>query len=165
MEKGKKTSESSETTVPQTSHSVFQWSEFTSDRPASREIGKAAHHLFEVVPLLQGQRVGLRDDGHDVHHLAESPHELHIQRSEAAGGANDSISPSLIDALEKMVMSQETSGKSTFHLHCRCSSSSTPLGGTRGLYVLPQCISYLISPEESIKTSCQMAATFTTNKQ
>lgn len=46
----------------------------------------ASYCLFEVVPLLQGQRVSLGNDGDDVDHLTEAPHELHIQRPEAVGG-------------------------------------------------------------------------------
>lgn len=45
---------------------------------------RLAHRLLEVVPLLQRERVGLGDDGHDVHHFAETPHELHIKRPQAA---------------------------------------------------------------------------------
>lgn len=39
--------------------------------------------LFEEVSLLQGERVGLGNDGDDVDHLAEAPHEFHIQRPQA----------------------------------------------------------------------------------
>lgn len=46
---------------------------------------RSSYRLFEEVPLLQGQRVGLGDDGDDVDHLTEAPHELHIQRPETGG--------------------------------------------------------------------------------
>lgn len=39
--------------------------------------------LFEEVPLLQGERVGFGNDRHDVDHLAEAPHELHVQGPQA----------------------------------------------------------------------------------
>lgn len=45
----------------------------------------SSYRLLEVVPLLQGECVGLGDDGDDVDHLAEAPHELHIQRPQTAG--------------------------------------------------------------------------------
>lgn len=45
-----------------------------------------SHRLFKVVPLLQGERVGLGDDGDDVDHLTEAPHELHIQGPQTGGG-------------------------------------------------------------------------------
>lgn len=45
----------------------------------------SSYRLFEEVPLLQGQRVGLGDDGDDVDHLTEAPHELHIQWPQTGG--------------------------------------------------------------------------------
>lgn len=36
--------------------------------------------LFEEVPLLQSECVCLGNDGDDVDHLAETPHELHVER-------------------------------------------------------------------------------------
>lgn len=36
--------------------------------------------LFEEVPLLQGECVCLGNDGDNVHHLTETPHEFHIKR-------------------------------------------------------------------------------------
>lgn len=39
--------------------------------------------LFEVDPLLQGQRVGLGDDRDDVDHFAQALHELDVQGPEA----------------------------------------------------------------------------------
>lgn len=35
--------------------------------------------LFKEISLLQGERVSFGNDRHDVHHLAEAPHELHVQ--------------------------------------------------------------------------------------
>lgn len=35
--------------------------------------------LFKEIPLLQGERVGFGNDRHDVDHLAEASHELHVQ--------------------------------------------------------------------------------------
>lgn len=37
------------------------------------------HRLFKIVPLLQSECVSLGNDGDDVDHLTETPHELHIQ--------------------------------------------------------------------------------------
>lgn len=36
--------------------------------------------LFEEVPLLQGERVGLCNDGDNIDHLTETSHEFHIER-------------------------------------------------------------------------------------
>lgn len=41
---------------------------------------RSSYRLLEEVPLLQGEGVRLGDDRHDVDHLTEAPHELHIQR-------------------------------------------------------------------------------------
>lgn len=38
------------------------------------------HLLFEEVSLLQGECIRLGNDGDDVDHLAETPHEFHIKR-------------------------------------------------------------------------------------
>ena len=45
----------------------------------------SSHRLFKEVPLLQGECVGLGDDGDDVDHLTETSHELHIQRPQTGG--------------------------------------------------------------------------------
>lgn len=50
----------------------------------------SSHRLLEEVPLLQGQCVGLGDDGDDVDHLTEAPHELHVQRPETGGSRRGS---------------------------------------------------------------------------
>lgn len=44
-----------------------------------------SYRLFKEVPLLQGEGVSLGDDGDDVDHLTETPHELHIQRPQTGG--------------------------------------------------------------------------------
>lgn len=44
-----------------------------------------SYSLFKAVPLLQGQCVSFGDDGYDVHHFAETTHELHIQRPQTVG--------------------------------------------------------------------------------
>lgn len=49
----------------------------------------SSHRLFKVVPLLQGECVGLGDDGDDVDHLAQAPHELHIERPQTERGERD----------------------------------------------------------------------------
>lgn len=41
--------------------------------------GRASYPLFEVDPLLQGQRVSLGDDWDDVDHLAQALHEFNVQ--------------------------------------------------------------------------------------
>lgn len=53
-----------------------------SDGPREEEGGET-YPLFEVDPLLQGQRVGLGDDRDDVHYFAEALHELDVQGPEA----------------------------------------------------------------------------------
>lgn len=53
--------------------------------PAKDASEHSSYRLLEEVPLLQGQRVGLGDDGDDVDHLTEAPHELHVQRPETGG--------------------------------------------------------------------------------
>ena len=45
--------------------------------------GGGAYPLFEVDPLLQGQRVGLGNDRDDVDHFAQALHELDVQGPEA----------------------------------------------------------------------------------
>lgn len=45
----------------------------------------SSYRLFKIVPLLQGERVGLGDDRDNVDHFTETPHELHIQRPQTGG--------------------------------------------------------------------------------
>lgn len=44
-----------------------------------RTKGGETYLLLEEIPLLQGERVRFGNDRHDVDHLAEAPHELHVQ--------------------------------------------------------------------------------------
>lgn len=73
----------------QNSHLVSPyWTEDPSEGCINAAMDASQHssyRLLEEVPLLQGQRVGLGDDGDDVDHLTEAPHELHIQRPETGG--------------------------------------------------------------------------------
>ena len=47
------------------------------------------YRLFEAVSLLEGERVRLGDDGNDVDHVTEPPHELHIQGPQTGGGERE----------------------------------------------------------------------------
>lgn len=70
----------------QLTHKIFSWHLCHPNTHARPQIHSDSHRLFKVVPLLQGECVGLGDDGDDVDHLAETPHELHIQRPQTGGG-------------------------------------------------------------------------------
>lgn len=58
--------------------------QYMRERGLSR--GRASYPLFEVDPLLQGQRVSLGDDWDDVDHLAQALHEFNVQGPKSETG-------------------------------------------------------------------------------
>lgn len=61
----------------------------------------SSYRLFKEVPLLQGERVSLGNDRDDVDHLAETPHELHIQRPQTGGRTKTLNEQTCVNTLEK----------------------------------------------------------------
>ena len=78
-------------------------------------IGGWGHLLLEEVPLLQGECVGLSDDRDDVHHLAQTPHELNIQRAQAGEREREEGRGSRRERHREIA--EETQGERQAHRH------------------------------------------------
>lgn len=102
----------------------------------------SSYRLFKEVPLLQGECVSLGDDGDDVDHLTETPHELHIQRPQTEGRRKtlnaqtwlvceqtQSVFKLQHEPTEKKIILQLNPPLKT---HGVCNQKERPLDGTHG---------------------------------